>query len=354
MSVNARSAVHGLDVPRVTSWLAEHVPGLQPPLEFVRIGEGQSNLTFRIQDVAGRSLVLRRPPLGELLASAHDVAREYRILTGLASAAARVPRPIALCEDLGVTGAPFYAMEHVDGLILVHRETAERLPPWARAAAGNGLATTLAELHSLDLDALGLGDFRRPESLISRQLRRWYRQWEGSKTRDLPLVDELAAQFQARMPVERETVLVHGDYHLGNALAGEDGSLLAVLDWELCSVGDPMADVGLMVAYWGEFGSAAGTPEGLFREPVTVLPGFPTAAEVAGAYALASGRELADLGFWVAFAYWKIAIIVEGVYRRWLNDPANGSGAGSLQPAVTRLVGLAGDALHGRQQTPVN
>jgi aminoglycoside phosphotransferase (APT) family kinase protein len=354
MSVDAGSTVHGLDVPRVTSWLAEHVPGLQPPLEFVRIGEGQSNLTFRIEDDAGRSLVLRRPPLGELLASAHDVAREYRILTGLASAAARVPRPIALCDDLGITGAPFYAMEHVDGLILVHRDTAERLPPAARTAAGNGLATTLAELHALDVDALGLSDFRRPESLIGRQLRRWHRQWEGSKTRELPLVDQLAEQFEARMPEEREAVLVHGDYHLGNALAGEDGSLLAVLDWELCTVGDPMADVGLMVAYWGEFGSPAGTDEGLFREPVTVLPGFPAATELARVYALASGRELADLGFWVGFAYWKIAIIVEGVYRRWLNDPANGSGAGSLQPAVTRLVGLARNALDGGQETTVN
>jgi aminoglycoside phosphotransferase (APT) family kinase protein len=344
MSVGADS-IHGLDAARVTAWLARHVPGLEPPLDFVRIGEGQSNLTFRVDGAAGSSVVLRRPPLGELLASAHVVSREYRILSGLASAGARVPKPIAFCDDLEVTGAPFYAMEHVDGLILVHRETAERLAPEARAAAGRGLAATLAELHALDVEALGLGDFKRPESLISRQLRRWHRQWEGSKTRELPLVDELAEQFAARMPEEREAVLVHGDYHLGNALAGEDGSLLAVLVWELCSVGDPMADVGLMVAYWGEFGAAAGTAEGLFREPVTVLPGFPSATELAAEYARASGRELADLGFWVAFAYWKIAVIVEGVYRRWLNDPANGSGAGTLQPAVTRLVGLAERAL---------
>ena len=134
----------------------------------------------------------------------------------------------------------------------------------------------MAEFHAHDVDALGLGDFKRPESLVSRQLRRWHRQWEGSKTRELPLIDDLAAQFATQMPEEREVVLVHGDYHLGNALVGMDGALLAILDWELCSTGDPLADVGLMVAYWGEFGSAARGDDGLFREPVTDLPGFPT------------------------------------------------------------------------------
>jgi aminoglycoside phosphotransferase (APT) family kinase protein len=147
------------------------------------------------------------------------------------------------------------------------------------------------------------------------------------------------------MPEEREAVLVHGDYRLDNAVLGEDGSVRAVLDWELCTVGDPMADVGLMVAYWNELGAAATSPGALFREPVTALTGFPTAHGLAEAYARASGRELADLGFWVALAYWKVAIIVEGVYRRWLNDPANGSGAGTLAPAVDRLAMLAREAL---------
>ena len=202
-------------------------------------------------------LILRRPPLGEILASAHDVGREYRVLAGLSAAGLRVPRPIAICDDHDVTGAPFYAMEHVAGEVLSKVETAERLSPEARGAVGVGLARTLAEFHAQDVDALGLGDFRRPESLVSRQLRRWHRQWEGSKTRELPVIDELAALFATQMPEEHEVVLVHGDYHLGNALVGLDGSLLAILDWELCSTGDPLADVGLMVAYWGEFGAAA-------------------------------------------------------------------------------------------------
>jgi aminoglycoside phosphotransferase (APT) family kinase protein len=147
------------------------------------------------------------------------------------------------------------------------------------------------------------------------------------------------------MPEERESVLVHGDYRLDNAVLAEDGSVRAVLDWELCTVGDPMADVGLMIAYWNESGAAARLPDALFREPVTDLPGFPDAPALAEAYARASGRALGDLGFWVALAYWKVAIIVEGVYRRWLNDPANGSDAGTLRPAVDRLAALAHEAL---------
>lgn len=343
----------GIDDRRVATWLEQHT-GLAPPLDFVRVGEGQSNLTFRVDDSAGRSLVLRRPPLGEILASAHDVAREFRVLTGLSAAGLPVPRPLAICEDGSVTGAPFYAMEHVAGDVLAKVETAERLRPEARAAVGVGLARTLAEFHAHDVDELGLGDFKRPESLVSRQLRRWHRQWEGSKTRELPLIDDLAARFAGQMPEEHEVVLVHGDYHLGNALVDVDGRILAILDWELCSTGDPLADVGLMVAYWGEFGTVAGREDGLFREPIAALPGFPSATDLAREYADASGRPLDDLGYWVAFAYWKVAIIVEGVYRRWLNDPTNGSDAGTLQPAVARLAGLAEAAFETRWTVAAN
>ena len=161
--------------------------------------------------------MVRRPPLGAILASAHDVAREYRVLDALASAGARAPRPIALCEDVEVTGAPFYAMEYVEGETLVTVAAAERLPPEARAEVGRSLARTLAEFHALDIDEIGLAGFRRPESLASRQLRRWQRQWENSRTRDLPAIDRLARHFATYLPDEHETVLVHGDYHLGNA-----------------------------------------------------------------------------------------------------------------------------------------
>jgi aminoglycoside phosphotransferase (APT) family kinase protein len=328
------SAPPGIDVAAVGAWLGEHVPGLEPPFVFTRIGDGQSNLTFRVEDTQRRSVVVRRPPLGEILASAHDVVREHRILTALHPVGFPVPRTLGVCEDASVTGAPFYAMEHCDGI------AAEGLERASRAGAGRNIAATLAELHAVDLDGIGLGDFRRPESLISRQLRRWRRQWEASKTRELDDVEDVAAWLEARMPEEHETVLLHGDYHLHNFVFGPDGRLRAVLDWELCTAGDPLADVGQMVAYWNELRS----PEGFFREPVAAAAGFPDAAELAGLYAGAAGRDLSALEYWVAFAYWKIAIIVEGVYRRWLNDPQNGSDAGSLAPAVVRLAALARDA----------
>jgi aminoglycoside phosphotransferase (APT) family kinase protein len=335
------SAAPGIDVAHVTEWLASHEPELEPPLSFTRVGEGQSNLTFRVEDSGGRTLVVRRPPLGEILASAHDVAREHRILAALHPTGFPVPRTLGLCEDVTVTGAPFYAMEDVDGLILTRTAEAEGLPPSVRADAGRAVAETLARLHRIDFEAAGLGDFRRPESLISRQLRRWRRQWEASKTRDLPDVETVADRLEAAMPEEHETVLLHGDYHLHNLVLGDDGAVRAVLDWELCTAGDPLADVGQMVAYWNELRSA----DGFFRDPVAGVEGFPDSAALAAEYRRASGRELAGLGYWVAFAYWKIAIIIEGVYRRWLNNPENGSEAGTLAPAVVRLARLAREAV---------
>jgi len=331
----------GIDVDRATAWLAGHARELVRPLTFTRIGEGQSNLTFLVSDGQGRRLVLRRPPLGGLLPSAHDMRREYRIQVGLAGAGAPVPRMLALCEDTTIVGAPFYLMAHVDGVIMTSVHAAERLTPAARALAARNLASTLARLHAIDLDAIGLGDFRRSESLASRQLRRWARQWDASRTRELALIGTLSERLGAAMPQERESLLVHGDYRLDNVVFGLNGRVLAVLDWELCSVGDPLADVGLMVAYWGELGAAARAHGGLFREPVTEAAGFPDAIALAGEYSRAAGRSLETLPYWVAFAYWKLAIIVEGIYRRWLDDPANGSDAGRLAPAVPRLAATA-------------
>jgi len=339
----------GVDVARASDWLRTSLPELAPPFAFERIGTGQSNLTFRVADAGGRAVVLRRPPLGQILASAHDMGREYRVQAALGGVGAPVPRVRALCEDADVIGAPFYVMEHVDGEVIASVAVAEHLDSSERAAAARALAATLSQLHAVDLDAVGLGDFRRPESLVSRQLRRWTRQWHASRTRELPLIDELAERLAAAMPPERESVLVHGDYRLDNVVFAPGGEVRAVLDWELCSVGDPLADVGLMLAYWGELGAAAALPDGMFREAVTRLPGFPPAAALAADYATDSGRDLAALGFWVAFAYWKIAVIAEGVYRRWLNDPANGANAGAFGPAVPRLARLARQALDGEQ-----
>jgi aminoglycoside phosphotransferase (APT) family kinase protein len=350
----AEADLPGIDVARVSSWLVKSLPDLEPPLRFGRIGAGLSAISFRVDDAAGRRLVLRRPPLGQLLASAHDMAREHRILSGLSGAGARVPRALRLCEDPAVTGAPFYAMEYVEGVIPSRVEAAERLSLDARGTTARTLAEALTEFQAIDLDAAGLGDFKRSESLASRQLRRWTRQWHASKTRELPVVEELAERLAERMPEERESVLVHGDYRLDNAVLADDGTVRAMLDWELCTVGDPLADVGLMIAYWNELGSAAGRPDSLFQERVTALPGFPAAGELAEPYARASGRDVAELAFWVPFSFWKITVIVEGVYRRWLNDPANAAGGGGLQAAVDRLAALGQEALDGDGRTVVS
>jgi aminoglycoside phosphotransferase (APT) family kinase protein len=314
---------------------------LEPPLELTRVGEGQSNLTYSVRDASGRTIVLRRPPTGDILPSAHDMAREYRVLRGLASENMPVPRPLALCEDPEVTGAVFYVMEHVDGLVLTTLETAERMTPAARAETGRSMVRTLVRLQSTDLEASGLAEMRRPGSYGSRQLRRWRRQWEASRTRDLPRVDALADRLEANVPEETDVTVVHGDFHLLNVIVGPDGEVRAVVDWELCTVGDPLADLGLTIAYWSELGKPAGEERHLFREPITDLPGFPDSAELIAVYERASGRNVSALGFWLAFAYWKIAIITEGVYRRWLDNPSSGSNPAHVGAAVERLVELA-------------
>ena len=329
----------GIDAERLTAWLSEHL-GLRAPLRFRRIGGGQSNLTFRIDDAAGRAVALRRPPLGEVLQTAHDMGREHHVQKHLSQVGMPVPRQLALCEDPGVTGAPFYVMELVEGLILTSVALAESQRPEIRRASALSLATTLALLQSVDLDAAGLGDMRRPRAYADRQLRRWQGQWEASRTRDLPLVDDLTRRLTDAMPQEREAVLVHGDYRLDNVILGPDGAVIAVLDWELCTVGHPLADVGLMLAYWQE----ARDPGGLFDE-IAAREGFPTSDELARAYGEAAGRDLGHLDWFVAFAYWKMAIIAEGVYRRWLNDPANGAeSAAQVGAMVPRIVSQADEA----------
>lgn len=333
------------DEEAVARWLVGNVPGLVGPFTFTRVGEGQSALSFRTEDQNSRKVVLRRPPIGELLESAHDMAREFRILTSLQPFTQKVPGALGLCEDTSVTGVPFYVMDYIDGLTLNRLDIAEGLSPASRAVTGDSLITTLVELQSIDLDAAHLGDLRRSASFIERQVRRWTRQWYSQKTRDLPLVDELAEMFVTRMPTETETVLVHGDYGLHNVIVGKDGNVRTVLDWELSSVGDPLADLGQMIAYWTESGAPARQPNSLFKEPVTELPGFSTPAELARRYADTSGRDISELGYWIAFSYWKTATIVEGVYSRWLENPANGAGAGELASAVPRLAELAKSAL---------
>ncbi|HEV7757836.1 MAG TPA: phosphotransferase family protein [Acidimicrobiales bacterium] len=303
----------GIDAGNVTEWFVAHAPGVAPPLTFRLIAGGRSNLTYRVEDTAGHAWVLRRPPLGHVLPTAHDMGREHRIISALAPTDVPVPGVIGLCDDEAVNGAPFYVMDFVEGAVLRGQDVTAALGPEARAHAGHQIPDVLARIHAVDPDAVGLGELGRKEAYIERQLRRWHRQWEGSKTRELPVVDEVHAALSERIPEQGPAAIVHGDYRLDNCLVGPDGAITAVLDWELCTLGDPLADVGLLLVYWSEPGDGYTA----LGDSATLLDGFPTRAQLSERYAERSGRDLSQVDYYVAFGYWKLACILEGVYARY-------------------------------------
>jgi len=322
----------------VTTWLLGLGLGAAPPLRYDRMAGGRSNMLFLVTDADGRRWVLRRPPEGELLASAHDVVREHRILSGLAAAGFPAPAPLGLCTDEAVAPVPLLLLEHVEGVAIDGPEAAEAQPPAWRAAAASSLAATLAAIHAVDLDVAGLQDLAARTPYGERQLRRWRRQWGLTKTRELPLVDALADRLEARTPAPVEPVLVHGDYHLRNVLVrAADGHVATVLDWELCTLGDPMADVGALLAYWPEEGDVGPQPN-----PTALVDGFPDRATMARTYAAAAGRPVHDLAFWESLACWKVAIILEGVLRR---ERDAGTGAPDRSAMIDAMLRRAERAL---------
>lgn len=323
-----------LDVSTLGAWMRAQGVEVSGELTATRVGRGQSNLTYRLADADGRSWIARRPPLGELLASAHDVIREYRILEALQDTEVPVPTLVGVCEDASVADVPVVVMEHVDGVVVDQMEIAEALDPSVRRELGLNLARTLAHIHAVDVDSVGLGDLASRSPYAERQLKRWTRQFEASRTVERPDLDELTALLQATVPPMSDLSLVHGDFHIRNVIAdGETGSLRAVLDWELSTLGDPLADIGSTLAYWPEAGEKA---SGLFEAPT--LEGFPTRAEMAAEYLLTSGRDGSTLAFWHVLGVWKVAIISEGVYRRTLDNPANTAEGGAPTPERIQTV----------------
>ena len=309
------TAVPGVDVTAVTAWLETNVEGAMAPFTFDVIAGGHSNLTYRVTGSDGSRFVLRRPPLGHVLASAHDMGREHRVLSGLQSSAVPVPPVKGFCEDLEVNGAPFYVMGFVDGHVLRDRETAEQaLTPAARSNASRSLVDTMAAIHAVDLDAVGLADLGRHDGYIERQLKRWYSQWNQGKTRELAGVDRVYEGLLARIPEQGPATIVHGDYRLDNSMVDDDGNVVAVLDWEICTLGDPLADVGLLQVYW----NGPNDVEGAWSGTATSAPGFWDRHQLSERYAEVSGRDISQLDFYVAFAFWKLACIIEGVYSRYL------------------------------------
>jgi aminoglycoside phosphotransferase (APT) family kinase protein len=334
----------GINASAVSGWLLANVEGLRAPFEFALIAGGRSNLTYAVTDAAGRRIVLRRPPISHVLPTAHDMGREHRIISALRDTPVPVPAALGYCADEAVNGRPFYVMDFVDGYVLRGpAEAAAALDEPTRMTAGHDLVDVLVAIHQLDVDAIGLGDLARHDGYIERQLRRWHRQFgqsqqqarEAGVYRPAPLVDQVHDLLAARIPAQQGTALVHGDYRLDNTVVSASGRVRAVLDWELCTLGDALADVGTLMAYWGS-GPGPGTASDPLQFAATALPGFPSRAEVAERYAARSGRDLANLGFYVAFAQWKLACIGEGVFVRYAVN-AMGTG-GSDAAAIGRSV----------------
>ena len=305
----------GINVPRVTAWLDGNIDEVTGPYEFELITGGRSNLTYRVTDSHDVTVVVRRPPMGKVLASAHDMVREHTIISAVGRTDVPVPRTLGVCTDEAVNGAPFYVMSMVDGVVLDSAERAEHMPNEQRRAASEHLIDVLADLHAVDVDAVGLGDLAKREGYVERQVRRWTTQWEKSKTRELSSIDEVARRLADDVPVQVGVSIAHGDYRFGNCLVDTAaGRVTGVLDWELCTLGDPLADVGYLGVYWSDPGDAQHRP----NDP-TGIDGFPTYAELLERYATRTGRDLSNIGYYVAFSSWRLAVISEGVYARFLH-----------------------------------
>jgi aminoglycoside phosphotransferase (APT) family kinase protein len=326
--------VRGLDLERLQAYL-----GSSRELTGTMFAGGRSNLTYAVTD-GERRWVLRRPPLGHVLPTAHDMAREHRVLEALAKAGFPAPRPVLLCTDPDVIGAPFYLMEHVDGHI--YRDVAElqALGPERMRTLTLSLVDTLADLHALDPAAIGLADFGRPEGFNQRQVIRWKKQLDASRSRDVAGIEELHARLAVQVPAGGPGTVVHGDFRLDNVLIGDELQVNAVLDWEMSTLGDPLSDVALMLVY-------ADLP--LDGRPTTPLrvPGHPTLAELSARYAERSRRDVSDLHWYVGFAAFKLAVILEGVHYRYVQGQTVGEGFETIGNMVGPLVVRGHKALEG-------
>ncbi|MGR8919467.1 MAG: phosphotransferase family protein [Gammaproteobacteria bacterium] len=304
----------GINAEAVTRWLADCVPSLSAPLSFELIAGGHSNLTYAVTDAAGRRYVLRRPPLGHVLESAHDMAREHRVVSALGASGVPVAPTYGLCQDPAVNGAPFFVMGFVEGIVLHDAAAAALLAPGERQSLAAHVADVLAMLHAIEPDAVGLGELGRREGYIARQLKRWTRQWEATETHPIPAMDATRRLLEERLPAQVGAGIVHGDYRLGNFIV-DGGRIRAVLDWELCTLGDPLADVAYLMNTWV---SAENAIPGVDDTLPTTIGGFGSRAELAERYAAASGRDLSAIDYYRAFSYWRIAAIRQGVYKRYL------------------------------------
>lgn len=307
------AGVHEANVER---WFAEHVADAQPPFAYELIAGGHSNLTYKLTDASGQRFVLRRPPLAHVLATAHDMTREFRAIHALGPTPVPVPPALGLCTDQDVIGASFYVMGYVEGHVLHTVEVAQaHYTPETRRVAGESIIDVLADLHAVDIDAVGLGEHGPRDGYVSRQLNRWYKQYTAMEHKDTPAVHEAHAILAGSVPTQQRTTVAHGDFRLGNCLTSFDGPIAAVLDWEISTLGDPLADLAYLLNTWARPDNALGAVDP--RLP-TMSEGFPSAAELVDRYAARSPLDLSQLSWYVAFNHWKSACIVQGVLSRYL------------------------------------
>ena len=341
------------DVAGLARWLAENdlpLGGEQLAVELIT--GGRSNLTYRVQSLAHDAdrgsgvtrLVLRRPPLGHVLPTAHDMSREYRVLSALHGTAVPVPRPVAICPDPAVIGAPFYLMEWVDGVVFRTSEDAKILTAAQAGLLSERFADMLATIHGLDVAACGLDGFGKPAGYLARQLNRWQRQWELSVTREVPGYAELVARLAAGLPAPDEAAgaagtLVHGDFRVDNMLIdpAPQPRIAAVVDWEMSTLGDPLADLGLSLVYWTEASEEDLLPPAA-GATVTTAPGFLTREQVAARYASLTGRDLSRIDYYMAFGCFKLAVVLEGINARFLQHKTVGEGFDREGQAVPTLI----------------
>jgi aminoglycoside phosphotransferase (APT) family kinase protein len=342
------AGVPGIDVPRLSSWLAATLPGDEQITGIELLTGGRSNLTYLLR-LGDRRVVLRRPPLGHVLPTAHDMRREHTVLSALSGSDVPVPAPLALCADEDVIGAPFYLMDHVEGRVLRTVEDAADVAPEEARGLSERLADALAAIHLLDVERAGLGDFGRPQGYMARQLKRWGRQWEASHSADPGMsgateasYDRLVKRLGERLPGEGLTGLVHGDFRLDNALVRlrPAPEIAAVVDWEMSTLGDPLSDLGLTLVYWTDPGDAERQtiPVG---STVTSAPGFLDRREFADRYATLTGYDVTDLDFYVAFGCYKLAVILEGIHARFLQKATVGEGFEQIGASVPVLIDRA-------------
>jgi aminoglycoside phosphotransferase (APT) family kinase protein len=331
----------GVDLVALAAWMDAQRPGLRAgDLAGEVIAGGKSNLTYRITDGAS-TWALRRPPLAHVLPTAHDMAREFRVVSALASTGVPVPPAIALCQDAEVLGAPFYLMGFVDGVVLDKPELLRDLEPATATRTCELLMDTLVDLHDVDPSAVGLADFGRPDGFLARQVRRWHQQWQASETRPLDSLERTVQRLGATLPEQSPSAIVHGDYRLTNVMfAPTLDRIAAVVDWEMATLGDPLTDLGLLVVY-----------QDLAQEGDTIMPqmlperGFLTSAQLVAHYARQSSRDLSRLNWYVGLGYFKLAVVAEGIHHRYLAGKTVGAGFDHFGAAVPVLLDAALQAL---------